>query len=437
MDSIKNNKALNLSSELYHDNFADVPNIYYLYSSANEYVRNLRNNNDIPVLLYVNIYGMRLYNKQFGFSEGNKILTILTRALYGVFEDSIVCHASEDHFIVLTKQIGIEDNIRSIAEIVGSEAKSKFLTIKVGAYIAEDTNYFNTYDAYDKARFACGLIHDDAGKNLNYFDKEDFDQYEKELYIIGNIRNALDEHQVKVYYQPICNIKTGKLVAFEALARWIDSGNKVIGPGDFIPEIERHHIISLLDNYMLNEICKEWKDRQQVGLGNIPISLNISKDDFRHEDVSDFVINTINNYNIPHNLIIVEITESTLYNNYANLKEQLLKLKSAGIKIWMDDFGSEYSSIGMLQTMDVDLIKLDINFLRSIDENKNNERLEKSTKLLESAIKLAKSLNIHTLCEGAETKDQLELLDTLGCENAQGFYFGKPEPLNETYKAQK
>ncbi|MGI6556277.1 MAG: EAL domain-containing protein [Pseudoramibacter sp.] len=256
------------------------------------------------------------------------------------------------------------------------------------------------------------------------------DDYEQQLYVLAHFQQAMDERWIEIYYQPVCQVGTGQLSGYECLARWHDPDRGILSPAAFVPALEQHHLIGLLDHYILDTVCREAAERRQKGLGDIPISFNVSRDDFNDGDVFQDVCDITAKYGIDPSLIDIEITESAFSDDPDYIGAQVKRFRDAGFSVWMDDFGSEYSSLGTLQKMDVDLIKLDIRFLRACEEERQNGG-HRAADLLKATIQLVKALGLHTLCEGVETEAQMALLREYGCEKAQGFYLGMPQPLNK------
>ncbi|MGN1389606.1 MAG: EAL domain-containing protein [Bulleidia sp.] len=421
--------------ELYHDSLTGLPNLTYFRVHAKELMNQIRAEGGTPAFVYFDLYGMKGYNARFGIPEGDRILKYTGEILKNIFEDSALCRLSEDHFLVLSENRGLEPRLQKACEEVRRGSKGTFLQLKAGICAEEDRTIGsrNSDDylsrAFDDARLACASIRKDAGKSWAYFSGSVSAEYSRQLYVLGEFRKALEKHWIKVFYQPVYDLSSGKLAGYECLARWLDPEKGYISPAEFVPVLEEHHLAAQLDRYMLTEICREAEQRRQVGIGSIPISFNVSRADFTGEDVSKTITEIADTYQIPHDLLNVEITESAFSSDPDFLSAQVEKLHQAGFQVWMDDFGSGYSSLGNLQAMKADLVKLDIRFLRTYEQEKKNGNAEHAADMIRAVISLADALGLHTLCEGAETEEQIGLLRAAGCEYAQGFYLGKPAPL--------
>ncbi|WP_295093679.1 EAL domain-containing protein [Ruminococcus sp.] len=242
----------------------------------------------------------------------------------------------------------------------------------------------------------------------------------------GNFIAAVNNGYIKAFFQPMFRSMTGKMVCVESLARWIDPEKGIIAPNFFVPALENSGLIFDLDMEILRQACALYQEFEQRGKTLHSISVNLSRLDFRNDYFYDRVVGILAKYNVPHNVIKLEITESLMLEDVDSFQVILNKLNDAGFSIWMDDFGSGYSSLNVLKNYNFDLMKFDMLFLRDFSI--------KGRRLFASMINMAKSLGIQTLAEGVETKEQREFLTAAGCEILQGFYYSKPVPKDELIK---
>lgn len=243
-------------------------------------------------------------------------------------------------------------------------------------------------------------------------------------HVIRHLDEAIEKHWLQVYYQPVIRTMTGELCGMEALARWIDPEIGFLSPGSFIPVLEQVRLIHRLDAFVLEEVCRMLRQWLDENLPITPVSFNLSRYDFDMMDVFAFIENTRRKYAVPRDFLHVEITESVLAQDSRVIQQALAHLRQEGYEIWLDDFGSVYSSLNILKDYTVDLIKLDMGFLRSFTE--------KSRSIISSVIGMAKDLGIKTLAEGVETQEHADFLASIGCGRQQGFFYGKPRPLAGT-----
>ncbi len=243
-------------------------------------------------------------------------------------------------------------------------------------------------------------------------------------YITDNLDKAISEGWIKAYYMPIVRSASGKVCEEEALSRWIDPTRGMLSPAEFIPVLEEAKLIYKLDLHIVDEVLKKMKTQEDAGLYVVPISINLSRTDFDSCDIVDEISKRMDKAGISHDKLSIEITESSLGSNFDYLKAQVARFKDLGFSVWMDDFGSGYSSLDNLQDICFDHIKFDIKFMQ-------NFHSEKSRIMMTELMRMAMALNIRTVAEGVETKEQAEFLREIGCNKMQGYYFCKPIPLEE------
>lgn len=246
----------------------------------------------------------------------------------------------------------------------------------------------------------------------------------KESFIERYKQQALDNREFKLFLQPKIDLKTKKVISAEALVRWIRDDGTMIFPNDFIPIFENNGFCEKLDIYMIEEACKKLNDWRKIGIDNISISVNQSKLLFYKSDYIETISSITKKYGVPNSCITLEILEGLTIHNFEQFNKTIKELHSKGFKVSMDDFGSGYSSFNTLSKLKIDELKIDRDFLLKID--RDNENKDRQRIILKSIISLAKRLNIETVVEGVETEENLELISSLGCDMAQGYYFSRP-----------
>ena len=229
---------------------------------------------------------------------------------------------------------------------------------------------------------------------------------------------ALREGRIRAYFQPIIRSLTQRVMGLETLARWFEPDGKMIAPDAFIPSMEQSGLIFELDMEILRQACALYEELSQSGTPLACFSVNLSRHDFVHPDLFDRVCSTLEQYAVPHHVIKLEITESLMLEDTEAFTKTFNRFRAAGFSIWLDDFGSGYSSLNVLQNYTFDVIKFDMLFLRQLST--------RGREMLTSLIGMAKTLGIHTLTEGVETKEQRQFLLAAGCEAQQGFYYSRP-----------
>lgn len=242
-------------------------------------------------------------------------------------------------------------------------------------------------------------------------------------FFVEHFSEAIEKGYIHAYYQPIYRSMTGRLACAESLARWIDLEKGTIPPAEFIPALEQGGLIFDLDMEILRQTCAFYADLRDRGTLVNSFSVNLSRLDFVHPELFDKVVKTLAEYDVPHEAIKLEVTESLMLEDADTFSDVLKKLNEAGFSMWMDDFGSGYSSLNVLKNYHFDLMKFDMLFLRDFSL--------KGRQLLSSLINMAKSLGIHTLMEGVEEAEHQQYLHSAGCEFQQGYYFAKPVSKDE------
>ena len=244
-----------------------------------------------------------------------------------------------------------------------------------------------------------------------------------EEFIRSNYQQAIDNHVIQVYYQPVIRTASRQLCSFEALARWNDPEYGMICPDEFIPVLEKARVIHQLDAAILRQVCARLRNALNSRETPIPVSVNLSRLDFTLCDIFSIADHIVSDYQIPHDFIFFEITESVMAEQKELLRGIVDRFRAAGYQIWMDDFGSAYSSLNALKEIAFDELKLDMYFLKPFSL--------RSKRIATAVVKMAKDIDIHTLAEGVETEEQFAYLRNIGCEKVQGYYFGRPMPYEE------
>ena len=252
--------------------------------------------------------------------------------------------------------------------------------------------------------------------------EESLDQF-----ILANFDTALSAGHIQVYYQPVIRTISGQLCSFEALARWIDPDRGMLPPDAFIPVLEQAKRIHRLDSFVIETVCRRIRQSVENNQTPIPVSINLSRMDFTHCDIFSVVDENARAFHILHDFLYIEITESVLAEQEGQMRDVVERFRKAGYQIWMDDFGSGYSSLNMLKDYSFDELKLDMRFLSSFSQ--------RSRRILTSVVQMAKEIGMHTLAEGVETEEQFSYLRNIGCEKVQGFYFGRPMPYEAALDA--
>lgn len=333
-----------------------------------------------------------------------------------------------DTFAIITKRrLDYSKLFGTYIEKLNNEFEHYKLDLKFGIYQIHD-NSVPVSKMCDRALLALECIINKYSEHYVFYDDEIRRKRYEEQLIISSMDKALAKKQFVVYLQPKYNIIENKVSGAEALVRWIHPNLGLILPDKFVPTFEKNGSIIELDKYVWEKTCKILSKWEKEGINNIPISVNVSREDLFNPDLVDILLELINKYNILQENIHLEITESAYSNQSDKIITAVKKLKCNGFTIEMDDFGTGYSSLNMLSELPIDFLKLDIKFIQNKKENSN------SITILDFIISLANKLNMPVIVEGVETEEQLNLLKEMGCQYVQGYYFSKPVPVNEFEK---
>ena len=406
-----------------YDHLINIHNVNYFSS---EIIR-LQKNNPYKIqngiYLFTNIANFRIINSQKGFDEGDKVLREIGLRFEKAFPNDLVARQSDDHFIIFTEKNNLENKIKTLDEIVKKASGGLYVLLKVGGYVPMEGE--NPNKSIDKARYACNMIKRMPETNYLEYDEKINDLFIKRQYIVNHLDEAIEKGWIRAFYQPVVWSNDHKLCGIEALARWIDPNIGFLSPADFIPVLEENRLIHKLDRCIIDCVFKNMRNAIDKGRTIVPVSINFSRLDFELMDVESTLDELVNKYEIDKKYVHVEITESALINSENFLNANIKKIKNLGYSVWLDDFGSGYSSLNVLKDFTFDVVKIDMKFLTNFDSN------EKTKDILDCIIQLANRLGMNTLTEGVETETESEFLEKIGCERLQGYLFGKPYSLED------
>jgi diguanylate cyclase (GGDEF)-like protein len=390
-------------------------------------------NGETFAFVRLDIDRFKMINNFYGIKEGDNLLKSIARELKRVstaFDHFVYGRLENDVFGVCMPYK--EENIDLVMNALQINMKkvNKDYNIKVscGVYIIDDYN-IDVSEMYDRAFLAAKNCKGDFSKNIAYFDDSMIENMRQEQYIINEVNRALEDEQFEVYLQPKINLVTDLSYGAEALVRWKHPEKGMMAPGEFIPVYEKNGIIGKVDQYMWRRVCillRKWIDE---GKNPNPISVNVSRVNIYNPHLVEIFKNLVTEYQIPPNLLNLELTESAFMENQDLVVKTINKLHKLGFKIMMDDFGSGYSSLNVLKDLEIDYLKVDMKFLQQ-----DMEFNGKGEKVLTSVIRMAKWLHLPSIVEGVETMEQVDFLKCIGCEYAQGFFYAKPMPVEDYEK---
>ena len=410
-----------------YDYLTGLPSMNYFFELAEAGRDRILEEGQNLALLFFDLDGMKKYNLQYGFTEGDQLLRGFARILTRHFSSENCCRFGGDHFVAYTNNVDLEKRLEEIFEETKELNHGNTLFVRVGIYL-DSMGKVGAGLACDRAKMACDLKKNNFASVFNYFNEQMLEESQKQQYILDNIDKAIEEHWIQVYYQPLVRSANGQVCDEEALARWIDPVRGFMSPGDFIPVLENSRLIYKLDLYILEQVLEKIKSMGEKGFYTVPSSINISRSDFESCDIVDEIWKRVEASGVSPEMITIEITESIIGKDIEYMRKQVERFHELGFQVWMDDYGSGYSSPDILQMIPFDTIKLDMEFMRQFDKGEN------SRIIINGLIKMAMGLGIETVAEGVETEEQAEFLKEAGCTRLQGYHFCKPISMDEILK---
>lgn len=390
--------------------------------------------NEVPdrtkyAVLFFNVKNFKAVNELFGVESGDVVLQNIFRTLtHSKLSPVITARVESDHFVCLVENKNLDfEELTSVCDNkFVKDGKCMNLIIRCGIFYVEEKP-MNISGMIDRAKLAKRYITDEYVQPYMVYDHSMQVAYIDKAKLAGELQEGIAKEQFKVYYQPVIDTKTGKIASAEALIRWIHPDKGFISPALFIPALEENGHISELDFYVLKKVWQFINDRCENNKFVVPISVNLSWMDFYDEIMMEKILKEMDRFreNGREHMARFEITETS----YAAIREnrsgilESLRIKNA--KILLDDFGSGFSSFGMLQDYDFDILKIDMSFIRKIGEN------PKTKSIVHSIIGMAHEIGIKTVAEGVETEEQVSFLRQSGCDYIQGYYYSKPLPEEE------
>ncbi|MBQ4465296.1 MAG: bifunctional diguanylate cyclase/phosphodiesterase [Oscillospiraceae bacterium] len=407
-----------------NDELTGIHNMVFFRSEAEKLLGYITTDKENIVFLYFDIENFKYYNEKYGFHEGNELLRKVAKMIDSAFTGSLVSRLSDDHFVVLTRYDGCDEIIRTLGAKIHEFQREVHLELKCGAYRPmQEEETIDPSVACDRARFACNSIKKRYEQTFQMYDKTLEDRFHLKQYIINSIDTAIESGYIKVFYQPVVNTADRSIVGLEALARWQDPNYGLLPPGVFIEILEEHRLIHKLDQCIIQQVCRDYREAADKGLAFAPVSLNFSRLDFELCDIVGYFEEKAREYGVPQEYLDVEITESALSDQQNLLQAAMRRLRQDGYKVWLDDFGSGYSSLNFLKDYQFDVLKIDMKFLSGFSDNL------KTRPILQNIVNLTQQLDMVSLTEGVETPEQFDFLAKIGCSRAQGYLFSKPVPI--------
>lgn len=369
-----------------------------------------------------NIQDFKLINELYGTDAGDRILVAQARMIRGEEEEnSVSARVYADKFCTLLPRRSFNEQMfmENMNGILNLGEESSFKPhFYLGVYEITDVNE-PVWTMYDKAMLAIHSIRGNYGQCVCFYKDELLRHVMEEREVLGGFDKAIEEEQFKMFLQPQLD-GNGRIMGAEALVRWMHPKKGMLNPGLFIPVLEKGGLIHRLDMYMWESAAKKLAEWRTQGREDLSISVNISTKDFFYLDICKIIQSLKEKYDFDIKNLKLEITESALVENIGEIMKTLDGLHLLGCDIEIDDFGSGYSSLGILKDINADILKMDMVFIQE------TENMIRSTTILKNVISMSRELGMPIIMEGVETKEQVDFLKEAGCDMFQGYYFAKP-----------
>lgn len=372
-------------------------------------------------LVAFDIVRFRAVNEIFGYEAGDKLLRFIAEHMQSMVGETGVCaRIATDLFAMCIPDDNVEELLKNLSDSV-KEYNFRFVVqLCYGVYRVDDLS-LSVNQMLDRASMAERSVKGSYVRNVAYYDDSMSLHLQEEQRMLSDMEQGLKNGEFVVYYQPKCRLDTGKIVGAEALVRWEHPRRGLLLPGAFVPIFEKNGFIMKLDEYIWEQVCIFLKECRETDPECKPhISVNLSRVDLYNPQLCDTLENLCRKYGVPNEQMEVEITESAYVDNAHLLLDLAEKFHDRGFNVQMDDFGSGYSSLNMLNEIPVDVLKLDMRFLYRFSQE------GRSSSILSSIVSMTKNLRISVIAEGVETEEQARFLAGIGCRQAQGFFYHKP-----------
>lgn len=418
---------------IYTDMITGGENWFYFTKKSSKLIRRKHSKRKYAVI-HLRMQKYRSFCTCFGINKGEELIEriyyAVKRKLHG---KELLAHYEKADFGLLLTYSGemelaarLEEMIQMLDETFPN-IKFKF---RFGVCEVEDSSA-DVEELYNNAVLARELLGDNKEQQIAFFNIEMNKQRIWERKVEDDMERALVNKEFQVYLQPKFSTGEEKLGGAEALVRWIHPTEGFVPPNKFIPIFEKNGFILKLDDFMLEEVAKQQAKWISEGWNVVPVSVNVSRAHFTREDLAEHICGIVDKYQVPHDVIELELTESAFFDDKDTLLSTVKKLREAGFAVSMDDFGAGYSSLNSLKELSLDVLKIDADFFRGTDS------LDRGMLIVTEVINLAKKLNMKIVAEGIENREQVDFLTEQECDLIQGYYYAKPMPLGEFEKNYK
>ncbi len=426
----------------YHDSLTGLPNRILLKDRIEQALSRCKRENSSGAILFLDLDNFKVINDTLGHQVGDKILRETAERIKELLRvEDTVSRIGGDEFVVVLPRLQEDQDeavlsANLVAEKIHSGMSQPFIlmdktlysstSIGIVIFTKEDLNTDDLLKNADTAMYEAKK----EGRGLTHFYNRDMNTaMEKRMQLENNLRMALENRELKPYFQPVIDIVENAVTGAETLLRWEHPELGIVSPSDFIPLAEETGLIIPIGEWLMDEVCRllgEWNRKYHYPLKYI--SVNVSVNQLKQPDFPEIIMKSVRKYNIPPGMIVIEITENLLIGNFKKTSDTVSGLRRNKIRFALDDFGTGYSSLTYLKKLDLDIIKIDRSFIQDIINDKND------LALVEAILSIAGNFNMEVIAEGVEEYEQMEKLTDLGCRYIQGYYYSRPVPADDFEK---
>jgi diguanylate cyclase (GGDEF)-like protein/PAS domain S-box-containing protein len=423
-----------------YDPLTKLPNRYLLEDRLNEAIFQSRRSNTLVSLALLDIDAFKDINDALGHNIGDELLVAFARRLEtNIRESDTLARMSADDFVIILTNLHelsdidvvINKLLDTLKEPFVLSDNELFITASIGYAVFPEDGKDNT-SLLKNADSALAHSKSSVQANITRFEPIMHTLAHERLQLTNRLRRAIESEELTLYYQPQINLKNHQVIGIEALVRWDHPETGLIPPNNFIPLAEESGLIHPIGDWVLKEACRHYTLWQEAGHPSLHIGVNFSAVQFMQTNFVEWYSTTLQSYNIDPSIIAVEITESLFMNDLDMVIHHLEQARSLGSHIEIDDFGTVYSSLAYLRDLPIDVLKIDKTFIW--DLTKPSSEKSDPRAMVQAIITLGHSLKLQVLAEGVETQEQLNILNSLDCDLAQGFLFARPMPADKLWE---
>lgn len=422
-----------ISFQALHDQLTHLPNRRLFMDRLELSLIHSKRYGRVVGVMFIDLDRFKLVNDTYGHAEGDELLMNVAQRLRTCMRSGdTLARQGGDEFTVLLPDMQNPEDAVIIAEKIQEELKIPFLvknqelrttaSIGIAVYPRDGSTADELLKHADIAMYKVKA----SGKNdFMFFNAEMNECYHERLALENELRQAVEQSEFELYYQPQVSVASNRIIGAEALIRWRHPVHGLLNPERFICMAEETGLICSITDWVLSEACSQLAAWRDMGLGNLRVSVNVSPQEFERSDVVERIISSMSRHEIPPRQLEVEITENLMLQDAAHIIEKMQKLHRHGVRISIDDFGTRYSALNYLRQFPIGSIKIDKSFVCDLNGEKS------TSPIIHAIIGIAKGFGLHLVVEGVETHHQMKALQELGCDEMQGYLFSRPIPAPE------